>query len=155
MGTLRVRWVANAAPELLPVTQVSGFCFDREGQILLIEDAGEFGLPGGTPEKSESYEETLRREVLEEAQVVLDEVKFLGYQLVEGDASLINGRPYAQIRAIARVAQILPSAEDPASGVTFRRLLCPPAVVPGLLGWGNVQLAAACHLTHQIWALPC
>jgi ADP-ribose pyrophosphatase YjhB (NUDIX family) len=148
----------SAVPDGLPVRQVSGFCFDGEGRILLIDDGGQFGLPGGKPEEHERFDETMRREALEEAQVVLGEVRFLGYQRVEGDLGLMDGTPYAQIRAIAQIAEILPSAPDPASGRVYRRFLCPASVVAGMLRWGkaaDTQAAAACRLAQQTWALSC
>jgi hypothetical protein len=96
--------------------------------------------------------------VMEEAQVVLGEMKFLGHQVVEGDPSLVGGGAYAQVRLVARLARILPSSRDPATGRTYRRFLCPCATVPELLQWGlsgEAQMAAACRLARQVWALSC
>jgi len=130
-------WIEGISPSHLSVTQVYGFCFSHDGRLLLIEDSGRFGLPGGKPEGKESYEETLRREVREEAQAIIGEVVLLGYQFVEGDRTTLEGAPYAQLRAIAPLQELLPSAVDPASGRMYRRILCPPRVAPRLLGWGD------------------
>ncbi|MCL6501020.1 MAG: NUDIX hydrolase, partial [Candidatus Pacearchaeota archaeon] len=65
-----------------PVTQVYGVCFDKKGRILIVNTAGNWCLPGGTPEKSESFEETLKREALEEGDVEIYDLRPLGYQKV-------------------------------------------------------------------------
>jgi len=159
MNTLRMTWVDGAVPHHLAVTQVYGYCFDDEGRVLLIQDAEDrFGLPGGKPEGHETYEETLRREVIEEAQIILGDIKLCGYQLVEGDRSRMNGAPYAQVRTVARIISILPAAQDPATGWTYRRVVCPPAFVPDLLQWnraaGTLQMTAAFRLARRTWGFP-
>lgn len=158
MDDLTVDWITRLPPDALPVMQASGFCFDGHGRLLLIEHKGVFSLPGGKPESSESWEQTLRREVVEEANVLLGDVRLLGYQRVEHDRSVLQGAPYAQIRTVASVTRILPSLPDPASGVTYSRHFCSPESVPGLLRWigrtAEAQVADACRLAHEIWSLP-
>lgn len=82
------------------VTQVSGLCFTAEGHIVLVsQDGNEWSLPGGKPEGDETWEETLRREVAEEACAEVLDCRLLGAQRVEG----LTPQPYYQLRFWARV----------------------------------------------------
>ncbi len=52
---------------LCPVTQVQAVCFINENKIVLYKSGrGNYGCPGGTIEKGESFEEALAREIHEE-----------------------------------------------------------------------------------------
>lgn len=52
---------------------------DAAGQVLLQRRAdGRWGLPGGLMELGESFEETVRRETLEETGLILGELELLG-----------------------------------------------------------------------------
>ncbi len=64
-------------------TQVYGVCF-CDGKIVLGYSGGrkEYGLIGGTIEESESFEETLKREVKEESNMEVLSYKPVGYQKV-------------------------------------------------------------------------
>ena len=46
----RDHWIPAEVPNGLEVRQVYGFIFNSVGQILLLEDKGEYSLPGGKPE---------------------------------------------------------------------------------------------------------
>lgn len=85
----------------LRVTQVSGACVTSAGKLLLVsEDGSSWTLPGGRPEAGESPEDTLRREVFEEACGLVTRCRYLGAQRVD-DPSL--DVPYFQLRFWARV----------------------------------------------------
>lgn len=96
-----ITWLPGYRP--LPsetVTQVSGLCFTPEARILLVsEDGRAWSLPGGKPEGQETWEQTLRREVAEEACAEVLRWQFLGAQRVEG----LTPQPYLQLRYWARV----------------------------------------------------
>ena len=70
-----------------PVSEPAGtkhganaFCVTRDSQVVLISTDGErWGWPGGRPEGDESWEQTLRREVLEEACAVVCGARLLGF----------------------------------------------------------------------------
>ena len=134
------KWVKAEVPRGLEVRQVYGFIFSSDGRILLLEDEGQYNLPGGKPENSESINETLIREALEEGQVVISSPEYLGYQFIEGNDE------YAQVRLVASMERILPSASDPSTGRHYSRLWVPPILANDLLTWGvsgDQQLATA------------
>lgn len=133
-------WIAREVPEALEIRQVYGFIFDIHGSVLLLEDEGEYNLPGGKPEKDESLSETLVREIKKEAQLTIIALKYLGYQLVIGEEE------FAQVRFAARIGQIYPSAPDPSTGRPYSRLWVPPMQANAMLLWGNSgdqQIASA------------
>lgn len=146
----RFRWVAGQVPDGVPVRQVYGFCFDASGRVLLRDDAGSYGLPGGRPEPGEDAAATLARECREESQIIVGEPVYLGYQEVTDDGE----PPYAQLRMIALINDVLPRASDPDTGRIYGRLLTPIAKAPALLDWGvdgllqsaAAALSAATHL---------
>ena len=58
----------------------NAFCVTAENHVVLISEDGErWGWPGGRPEGDESWEQTLRREVLEEACAVVVDARLLGF----------------------------------------------------------------------------
>ena len=58
----------------------NAFCMTADDQIVLISNDGErWGWPGGRPEGDESWEQTLRREVLEEACATVVDARLLGF----------------------------------------------------------------------------
>ncbi len=61
-----------------------GVCFTSPDEIVLIRIRGcePFELPQGRPEEGESWEDTFRREVMEEARAAVLEAKLLGYQRI-------------------------------------------------------------------------
>jgi hypothetical protein len=61
-------WVVGLPPADLPVTQVYGWCFTTDGALIVLEDDGDYTLPGGTPEAGETFAKTVRREAREEGQ---------------------------------------------------------------------------------------
>jgi ADP-ribose pyrophosphatase YjhB (NUDIX family) len=58
----------------------SAFCVTADNHVVLSSDDGErWGWPGGRPEGDETWEQTLRREVLEEACAVVVNARLLGF----------------------------------------------------------------------------
>ena len=58
----------------------NAFCVTADDHVVLISNDGErWGWPGGRPEGDESWEQTLRREVLEEACAVVVDARLLGF----------------------------------------------------------------------------
>ena len=58
----------------------NAFCVTADGGVVLISNDGErWGWPGGRPEADESWEQTLRREILEEACAIVGDARLLGF----------------------------------------------------------------------------
>jgi ADP-ribose pyrophosphatase YjhB (NUDIX family) len=79
-GTWSIEWHS-------PVTEPEGtkhganaFCITGDSHVVLISNDGEqWGWPGGRPEGDESWEQTLRREILEEACATVHGARLLGF----------------------------------------------------------------------------
>ena len=110
-------WHEGPVPKGMRVTQVAGILFNDEGKVLVKKDAdGIYGLAGGTPEAGETREETLHREVDEEVNCKIDNLHYIGYQVVKGDS-----KPYAQRRYIAHVTYFGPNRPDLDNGKIYER----------------------------------
>jgi len=58
----------------------AGVCIPDDGQVVLVSPDGErWSLPGGRPEGNETWEETLHREMLEEACAIVIHARLLGF----------------------------------------------------------------------------
>lgn len=69
------------APFLPPrelTIQASGLCFTSEGTITLVSDGKGWVCPGGYPEDDETLEETLIREIAEEACARVIDCQYIG-----------------------------------------------------------------------------
>ena len=65
-----------------PVTAVGGIVTDGTGRILFLvrgrdPGKGKYGLPGGFVDPGETLEESLRREIMEEASLVVNSLEYL------------------------------------------------------------------------------
>ena len=140
-------------PEALPVGQVYAWVVSEAGCVLLIGMPGGWNLPGGTPEVHDaSWEATLHREVLEEADITLRDVVPLGYQVVRsGDAE-----PFAQLRVAARVGEWRARTPDPDSGLVYPRVWVPLGEAADLVGWGasgHAQAAAVARVGCEVYGV--
>lgn len=91
--------------ELL-VRQVYAWFITSDKQIAIVGRKDKFQFPGGKPEQSETFLQTLERELYEESGIILNDYnvtpRFFGYYLVENDTSG-DSRPYLQIRYLVSV----------------------------------------------------
>jgi ADP-ribose pyrophosphatase YjhB (NUDIX family) len=79
-GDWIVSWYSPAAVPIGTRHGAAGICLTAGGGLVLISSDGErWGLPGGRPEHQESWEQTLHREVLEEACATVVEARLLGF----------------------------------------------------------------------------
>ena len=118
-----------------PCTQAYGICFTQDGQILLIDNIGMRMIPGGSPEGDETPEEALRRELIEEADVVVSRVVPLGVQkVVEKNNS--DSSPYYQYRYVCLIEELLPRTPDPDNGIIHPRVFVPALEVTNHVKWG-------------------
>ena len=69
------KWFRKKVPKNLEVKQVYGVVFDDYGRIFLRVEDGKYKITGGKPkDRCESFEDTLKREFLEEVNITLKEI---------------------------------------------------------------------------------
>lgn len=126
-----------------PFFQVYGIVFNSQGEILLIEENGKWKIPGGTPENDETAEDTLRRELVEEADVTIKDLTPIGVQRVDypNNPKTSEGDLYYQYRYICILDELLESSPDPATGITNPRKFVPAEKVTDYVDWGEVGKA--------------
>src|SRR5690606_37360724 len=93
------------------VHQVCGLCVTADRRLVLVsKDGVNWTLPGGRPESGETWEETLVREVREEACAVVTGCAYLGAQRVDDP---LDRRTFYQLRYVAAVElqEFLPTHE--------------------------------------------
>lgn len=140
--TITSTWIKSISLESFsPITQIYGICFNDRGKILVCRELDKsWQLPGGTPEPSESPEETLRRELLEEVNVKVKNIKPLGVQKVEfpGNPNKDEGEVFYQARYVCQLDKLLPLTPDSATGETWERKFVPADQIVEYIKWGDV-----------------
>ena len=134
------------------VTQAYGVVFDDDGKICVVNvrhNENGWCLPGGGPEDcDENFEATLIREIDEEADLDIKEIKRIGYVRAGP-----RGKPEEAscfIRYIAKVDKIKEQSEDPAHGkIPLRKFVSQEEFVD-VLNWGD---AGHIHLKKALEAL--
>jgi ADP-ribose pyrophosphatase YjhB (NUDIX family) len=99
------------------VTQCYAVAFEGDKFIVVnnILKPGSYTLVGGSREDGETPEEAVRREMVEEANVRVVDIRPIGYQVV---TELNSDKKYIQVRFFAIVERIGPFVSDPAGKVT-------------------------------------
>lgn len=132
-----IEWIKTDSLEgINPITQVYGICFNNKDEILIVRKEGgeDWIIPGGTPEKGEIIEETLKREIIEEADVKIKNIRLLGVQKV-----CPEGKPkdfYYQVRCVCEIDELLPQTPDPADNVNWERKFVPSKKITEYVKWG-------------------
>lgn len=113
----KYNWIKDKVPPKLVVKQVYGIVFSDDGKIILRVDNHKYKLTGGHPEeKDNSFEDTLKREFMEELNIEIEDIFYLGYLLVEED-----NNQYAQVRMIAKIKKINDIRPDTDNGKVYQR----------------------------------
>jgi 8-oxo-dGTP pyrophosphatase MutT (NUDIX family) len=120
-GDWRMAWhPAGDAPPGRP-HGANAFCVTADGGVVLIStDGSRWGWPGGRPERDESWQETLRREMLEEACALVTGARLLGFV----QSSCLSGpeQGLVLVRSIWRAeVRLLPW--QPQHEIPFRRVV--------------------------------
>ena len=127
-------------------TQVSGYVFNEKGELLIVRNEKTWTVPGGHPEGSEAYEETLNRELMEEACVTLKDANYLGaVEVVE------NGETYYQIRYTAKVNEVLPFKQE---WEICERKFVPLDELHNYIKWSKgITFAAQINSAKKFWKM--
>jgi ADP-ribose pyrophosphatase YjhB (NUDIX family) len=139
---------------LKEVTQAYGFVFNKDKKVCVINCTGHWCLPGGHPESyDKSFEDTLRREVDEEADLDIKNIKRLGYFKITplNDKCERKGVHYL-LRYAAEVVKIKEQTIDPAVGIIPKRRFISPKSFEKVTGWkdnGNFQLKKAMEAIYE------
>jgi 8-oxo-dGTP pyrophosphatase MutT (NUDIX family) len=132
-----ITWHPGNVPSNFEIKQVYGVVFTKDCRILLRIENGKYQLTGGKPEPFDSdMEATLRREMLEEANVAISKAYIVGYQLVDEED---GSEPYAQVRMTAMIENIGEQQPDQDNGRIYGRFLTTPTKAAKLLNWGEVR----------------
>ena len=141
---IKMTWYPGSEIEKFnPFNQVYGVCFDSEGKILIQNLPGQdWCLAGGTVEEGETAEATLRREIVEEADVTIKNLILLGGQRVEylnkDNPNKVKGNDYYQLRYYCEVDKILPQTPDPDNNQVHLRKFVSLEEINSYLNWGVV-----------------
>lgn len=121
-------------PEGHKISQVSAFCLDSKGRVLIIKNKHGWGLPGGHPESGETTIESLKREIKEEADATINEnLSLIGYvEVIDPDNDSIEGRNYLQLRFLCQLMEL---SDFKAEFETSERYLVKPEELPQYIDW--------------------
>ncbi|WP_405660416.1 NUDIX hydrolase [Streptomyces sp. NBC_01166] len=146
-------WHRGPAPRELTVTQVWAWLFAPDGRVLILLDpeTGSALLPGGKPEEQDQGDpvSTLHREADEEA------AARFGSPLLLGHVTDPAGRR-AYLRYAAALTDVGPARSDPATGLTYTRILAAPEQAAELFDWGPsvADHLAAVHRARRRLGIP-
>ena len=150
---LNYTWIEDDVSPSIPIKQVYGIVFSDDNKILLRVEDNKYKLTGGKPEKNETFQETLKREYLEELNVEIDEIFYLGYLLVKEK----NISEYAQVRMIAKVKKINEQRPDIDNGKIYGREFVDVNDVKKYLNYsdkaGNLMLDSAIEKASKLYKI--
>lgn len=128
-------------PEDIQVSQVTGYCVNEDGHLLLVKNKRGWGFPGGHPEGKETVLETLHRELKEEANAEIEPVMLIGYMEVNDPQNEdVEGKHYLQLRYLAKVTNLADWSGD---FETDERMFAPLADIPKYISWATSPTGSA------------
>jgi ADP-ribose pyrophosphatase YjhB (NUDIX family) len=120
-GDWRMAW---HPPGNIPAGQPHGanaYCVTARGNVVLVStDGSRWGWPGGRPERGESWEDTLRRELSEEACATVTRARLLGF--VRSKCLSGHEEGLILVRSIWR-AEVALRPWQPEHEIPFRRMV--------------------------------
>ena len=136
-------WISTSnIKKYSPTRQVYGLCLNDKGEILVCREPDEksWKLPGGHPENNETPVETLRRELMEEVDIVVDNIKAIGAQRVDfpNNPNKSDGDLFYQIRYFCKIKKLLPQTIDPDTGFLYIRKFIPLSKLNSYLKWHKI-----------------
>lgn len=140
----RVRFVfedADSYDSFENITQSYGLCLNQSGDVIIVRSPkfnnNKWLLPGGTLEKGETPEETLHREVMEEADIKIKDLFLIGGQrcyYLDKPKEKTN----SQLRFACLVSDLLPQTIDPDNGFMVERRFVKLEELNSFIKWGSV-----------------
>ena len=136
-------WIPTSnIKKYLPIRQVYGLCLNDKGEVLICREPDEksWKLPGGHPENNETPTETLRRELMEEVDIEVDNIMALGTQRVDfpHNPKKSEGDLFYQVRYLCKIKKLLPQTIDPDTGVLYERKFIPLLELNNYLKWNKI-----------------
>lgn len=146
---VKYTWIKKSVPKELLVKQIYGIVFSNDGNILLRVDNNKYKLTGGKPENSDdNFCDTLKREYIEELNIELENIHYLGYLLVEE-----KQEKYAQVRMIAKIKNVGNIRPDIDNGKIYGRFMSKQINVKTYLNYqdlaGNQLIDDAIKLANE------
>lgn len=150
MNHIPYTWIRdNDLTKYQPISQAYGICFNEANEILILKKLDDpWSIPGGRPEHGETLEETLIREMEEEATVLVKNCQPLGVQKVTypGNINANEGEEFYQARFVCAVDEVLDHTPDPdkEDGMQWERKWVSMNEIEKWVDWGEVG--------HQMFA---
>jgi len=136
-----MEWLDNVDFESLDnVVQAYGFVFDEEGKICIVDcNNGYWGLPGGGPEDcDETFEDTLRREIEEEADLDIKNIKRVGcFRVTSLSDNCEREGVHHILRYVAEVDKVKERTIDPCIGKIGLRKFVDVGDFSKFVNWGE------------------
>ena len=128
-------WIRTDSLEgLTPIIQVYGICFNEKEEILICKRKENWIIPGGHPKKNETIYETLKREMIEEVDVKVKDIRVLGVMMVRPVAE--PEKISYQVRCVCNLEELLPQTPDPDNGDLWKRKFVNFKDISKYVKWG-------------------
>lgn len=117
------------------VRQAYGVCFAGDKMLIVFNGKRKaWGLIGGGLEAGETFEECLKREVIEESNMKVLNFRPIGFQAVYAPENDV----IFQLRYVCTVEEIAPFVADPAGGDITEIKLIDPNTYKQFFDWGEI-----------------